>query len=210
MKDPLFASNPMVTGKPGVRFYAGIPLKDFAGFNIGTLCIIDTVPRKLNDFQKKFLHTLAQSAIDYIVLKKSRKTLKEISNEFKNYFNLIPDLLCIASPEGFFKEVNTAFVKELGYSEKELLKQPFLDFVHPEDKEKTIQVWKAPMKRKRFETGIYAGHLLLSCYTNRDKMIFATARNVTERKRKRSSKRKISKRFSMQNVLNSCSDSRLS
>ena len=142
-------------------------------------------------------------------MKKSRKTLKEISNEFKNYFNLIPDLLCIASPEGFFKEVNTAFVKELGYSEKELLKQPFLDFVHPEDKEKTIQVMGKLANENaeiRFFRNRYlcknGDYILLSwnAITNPvTKMIFATARNVTEYEKMRN---EILEKKNIEEVLN--------
>jgi len=209
LKDPLFANNPMVTGRPGVRFYAGMPLKDFAGFNIGTLCIIDRVPRKLSDFQKKILHTLAQSTIDYIVLKKSRENLKEMSNEFKNYFNLIPDLLCIASPEGFFKKVNSAFIKELGYTEKELFKQPFLDFVHPEDKERTVQIMGKLATENaeiRFFRNRYlcknGDYILLSwnAITNPvTKMIFATARNVSEYEKMRN---EILEKKNIEEILN--------
>ena len=188
--DPVFVDNPLVKGKLGIRFYAGVPLKDPAGYKIGTLCIIDRIPKKLNDFQKKFLVTMAQAAIDYIVLKKSQESLKSISNEFKNYFNLIPDLLCIATPEGYFKVINSAFEKELGYSEKELLKRPFLDLVHPEDIEKTVEILNGLNQRSeqiKFFRNRYqcknGEYILLSWNAIQNpvtKMIFATARNVTE------------------------------
>lgn len=62
IKDPRFFDNPMVTGEPGVRFYAGHPLKSEAGHNIATLCIIDTRPRQLSDEQMDTFHRLADMA----------------------------------------------------------------------------------------------------------------------------------------------------
>lgn len=48
LKDQRFADNPLVTGEPGIRFYAGYPLASPDGHNVGTLCIIDRAPREMS------------------------------------------------------------------------------------------------------------------------------------------------------------------
>lgn len=57
--------------------------------------------------------------------------------EFQNYFDYSLDMLCIAGYDGFFKRVNPAFTRVLGWDNEELLSRRFVDFVHPEDMAKT-------------------------------------------------------------------------
>ena len=57
-RDPRFEDNPMVTGAPHIRFYAGAPLSSPSGHHIGTLCVIDTVPRKLGAVELSILEAL--------------------------------------------------------------------------------------------------------------------------------------------------------
>jgi sigma-B regulation protein RsbU (phosphoserine phosphatase) len=59
-KDPRFFDNPLVTGSPGIRFYAGYPLKGPGGYNVGTLCIADRRPRSLREADLQVLRELAQ------------------------------------------------------------------------------------------------------------------------------------------------------
>ncbi len=57
--DERFFDNPLVTGEPKIRFYAGAPLKARNGTNLGTLCLIDPYPRKLQDFEIEMLADMA-------------------------------------------------------------------------------------------------------------------------------------------------------
>jgi GAF domain-containing protein len=60
--DPRFAKNPIVTGEPHVRFYAGAPIHSPEGDKIGALCVIDTIPRELKAYQTHALALLARQA----------------------------------------------------------------------------------------------------------------------------------------------------
>ena len=59
--------------------------------------------------------------------------------EFRRFFEVTIDLMCIAGTDGYFKLTNPAFERELGWSQDELCDQPFFDFVHPDDVSKTEQ-----------------------------------------------------------------------
>ncbi|MDX1627420.1 MAG: GAF domain-containing sensor histidine kinase [Fulvivirga sp.] len=80
--DDRFRNNPLVTEQPHLRAYAGYPLKTSDGYNIGTLCVLDRKPRKLNKKQKKALEVLAKRVVNEIELKYRIKQLKEL-NKFK-------------------------------------------------------------------------------------------------------------------------------
>lgn len=81
---------------------------------------------------------------DVSQLVKERRAAEE---EFGKIFNLSLDMICIAEINGYFKKVNPAFVKALGYSEKELLSRSFLDFVHPDDRQRTIDLFNNKLNR---------------------------------------------------------------
>jgi PAS domain S-box-containing protein len=61
--DPRFARNPLVTGRPHLRFYAGAPLRSADGFALGMLCVLDVRPRSLSDGQLESLRVLARQVV---------------------------------------------------------------------------------------------------------------------------------------------------
>ena len=64
--DPRFAANPLVTGAPHIRFYAGYPVLDANGLALGSLCVLDREPRRLRERELRALRELAAIASDEV------------------------------------------------------------------------------------------------------------------------------------------------
>ncbi|AFZ28629.1 diguanylate cyclase/phosphodiesterase with GAF sensor [Gloeocapsa sp. PCC 7428] len=75
--DERFATNPFVVGDARIRFYAGAPLMTPDGFILGTLCVLDHVPRELSCEQIQFLRILADQVVAQLELRRNLKDLKQ-------------------------------------------------------------------------------------------------------------------------------------
>ncbi|HKY32669.1 MAG TPA: sigma 54-interacting transcriptional regulator [Candidatus Polarisedimenticolia bacterium] len=74
--DPRFSSNPLVTGPPGIRFYAGAPLITSERHALGTVCVLDRVPRDLTAAQGEALLALGRQAMGQIHLRMTRRSVE--------------------------------------------------------------------------------------------------------------------------------------
>jgi len=88
--DERFAGNPLVTGDPNIRFYAGVPLVTRGGLGLGTLCVLDSKPRQLSEEHRKLLRDIAAMAAEemelhrnYHQLHSSRLALEKNHNELQ-------------------------------------------------------------------------------------------------------------------------------
>ncbi|SMF63145.1 GAF sensor signal transduction histidine kinase [Alteromonadaceae bacterium Bs31] len=100
LEDVRFADNPLVTGDPDIRFYAGAPLVAPNGSPIGTLCVIDTEPKKLTPDQNRALQILSKQVISQLDLRLHTRRLEKnarcqqnmlatISHDLRSPFNAI-------------------------------------------------------------------------------------------------------------------------
>jgi signal transduction histidine kinase len=78
--DERFFDNPLVLGDPNIRYYAGMPLITSSGYKLGTLCVIDRMPRKLDPEQTFALKVLSKQVIKLFELRTRQKELKKISD----------------------------------------------------------------------------------------------------------------------------------
>jgi PAS domain S-box-containing protein len=117
---------------------------------------------------------------------------KQAEEERNRFFTLSLDMMCIAGLDGYFKRLNPVWERTLGFTIEELKSEPFLAFVHPEDREATVaEVQKlssgndtiAFENRYRCKDGSYKWMLWNSTPFLEQNLIFAAAREITERKR---------------------------
>lgn len=128
-KDDRFKNNVLVTGDPNVRFYAGYPLIDPSGYAIGSLCVLGPQPKILTEVQREALIMLSKQAMTLIVNRRERAE----HEYFDQLYELSNDLICIAGLDGFFKKINPAFERILGWKSAQLMSHSFLSLVHPDD-----------------------------------------------------------------------------
>jgi diguanylate cyclase (GGDEF)-like protein/PAS domain S-box-containing protein len=142
-KDPRFAESPRVTGGPKIRFYAGAPLVTPDGLALGTLCVIDRVPRDLNAEQKTALRALSRIVITQLELRRTLAAHRQVEEQLQSLNASLEqkvetrtadlrisatafethESLMITDPDGVILRVNRAFTESSGYTVEEVVGQ---------------------------------------------------------------------------------------
>lgn len=128
-EDPRFHDNPLVTGDPNIRFYAGAPLVTPSGHAIGTLCTISDKPKALTESQKEALTTLSHSVIAHLELRRKNRDLERtskfrsdflsyLSHEVRTPLNAINTFSRLLEGEAKSLQLPRSFTEPLGHISK--------------------------------------------------------------------------------------------
>jgi PAS domain S-box-containing protein len=129
---------------------------------------------------------------------------REAQEERDRFFTLSLDMLCIAGFDGYFKRLNPAFERTLGFTVDEMLAEPYLSFVHPADRERTLaEAQKIGMgvdtvtfeNRYRCKDGSYRWLSWTSTAYPSRQVHYSTARDITGRKEAEEALRKSEERY---------------
>lgn len=149
LKDERFAHNPLVKNDPKVRFYAGAPLVTPEGETLGTLCVVDVVPRELTESQKYGLEVLGQQVMTQLQLRRQLRqqqrteaALKESEERWQ--FALFGSDLGVwdwnaETGEVFYSEI---WCKMLGHTQAEISNrlEEWTGRIHPDDLKATLEL----------------------------------------------------------------------
>lgn len=144
--DPRFAANPLVTGHPYVRFYAGAPLVSHDGAPLGSLCIIDTKPRPegLNEKQRAGLQVLAHSVMRRLRHRREniaqRAELEQSERQLQTLIDSLPTIAYSIRDDGSFFYVNAQFKEIVGVPAPRVA-EDWRAVIHPDDHEPLFTDW---------------------------------------------------------------------
>ncbi|NOU28054.1 MAG: response regulator [Polyangiaceae bacterium] len=133
-EDDRFADNPLVTGEPRIRFYAGVPLRTPDGFTLGTLCAIDQRARSLSAKESEALTLLASLVVDQLQLRRKRIRLArahveaaEHAQRLEVLFDAMAEGVVVQNREGTISAANRSAERILGLTLDQISGRTSLD-----------------------------------------------------------------------------------
>ena len=175
--DKRFATNPLVTSDPHIRFYAGVPLRTHEGLAMGTLCVIDNKPRNLTPEQLNSLRILGRQVMAHFELRRHLKAseqlivlqqeqlrtnvkLKESEERFQNLADSAPVLIWMSDPDTQFSYLNKTWLQFTGRHVNEELGEGWTNHIHPDDYQQWGNSYQSAFKRQHsFEVEFRLKHV---------------------------------------------------
>lgn len=112
-KDERFADNPLVTGAPEIRFYAGMPIRLPSGYSVGTVCLIDRAPKAaFGERELRRLGLLAELALSAMAVRGLRGEVdaaRALADRLRSAIQLSPSPIALVEDDGRIGEANAAF-----------------------------------------------------------------------------------------------------
>ena len=137
-----FADNPLVTGPPHIRYYAGHPLISAEGAPLGALCVIDTEPRPdgLDAFQREGLGVLAQAVMRRLTAHRetlrATRDLAQREQQLRTLADSMPAIVWSANARGEYDYFNSMMTQLVGEGREDG------SAIHPDDKSKVDAAWQ--------------------------------------------------------------------
>ncbi len=137
--DERFADNPLVTGDPKIRFYAGAPLRTSSGFTLGSLCVIDRVHRELTSEQLEILQGLARQVVTQLELRANLEELKQkqletqelksdidqVNTKLRGVIDHSSNFVGVLGLDGTLLDANRTALAAAGVSFEDVVGKPF-------------------------------------------------------------------------------------
>lgn len=151
--DSRFRDNPLVTGAPFIRFYAGYPLVSAQGVPLGSLCVIDDAPRTgLTGDEQETLAVLADAVMALLErariekssdrdLARSQTERADLEQRFQVLTDVMPQLVWSAKPSGLVDYFNRVWCDFVGQPQEASFGTQWIDFVHADDRDSAVAAW---------------------------------------------------------------------
>ncbi|MEY4511742.1 MAG: hypothetical protein RLZZ450_3864, partial [Pseudomonadota bacterium] len=127
--DTRFATNPLVTDEPNIRFYAGATLRLSDGAHVGTLCVIDRVPRVLDNTQRELLELLAEGVVSALEHRQALRSYADSNSAFRAMVDSAPDAMVSVDTNQRVVQFNRAAEKMFACAATDAIGKPLETFI---------------------------------------------------------------------------------